>query len=66
MNKYIEIYEKNKKIDDIYLEKYGDTEEICNKNILESLVELGEFANETKVFKYGSIKSPKDKDIILE
>ena len=47
MNKYIEIYEKNKKID-------------------ESLVELGEFANETKVFKYGSIKSPKDKDIILE
>jgi dimeric dUTPase (all-alpha-NTP-PPase superfamily) len=66
MKEYLEVYEKNKKLDNIFLERYGDSIEIENKNILELLVELGEFANESKVFKYWSIKKPKDKDIVLE
>ena len=66
MKKYVELYEKNNELDELFLSTYGDTEEIANKNILELLVELGEFANETKVFKYWSIKKPKDIDTVLE
>jgi len=60
-----QVYENNKKLDNIFFEKYGDTEEIFRKNCIELLVELGEFINETKVFKYWSIKKP-NKELVLE
>ena len=52
------IYERNKQTDLIYASKYGDGEDIFRKNAIELLVELGEFVNETKCFKYWSIKKP--------
>ncbi len=39
---------------------------IFKKNVLELLVEIGELANETRCFKYWSIKGPSDKKDILE
>lgn len=40
--------------------------ETTNKRILALLVELGEFANETRCFKFWSFKGPSPKDVILE
>lgn len=41
-------------------------EETTNERVLAFLVELGELANETRCFKYWSLKSASAKDIILE
>jgi dimeric dUTPase (all-alpha-NTP-PPase superfamily) len=59
------IYENNKRLDKIYFEKYGSNELRYKQNCIELLVELGEFLNETKIFKYWSIKKP-DKEKVLE
>ncbi len=64
-NKFIEIYEENKKLDELFFQKYGNDSEIRRKNKLELLVELGELANETKCFKYWSLKKP-NRDLVLE
>ena len=50
-----EIYEKNKKLDEVFIKKY-DHAELIKKNKLELLVEIGELANETRCFKYWSKK----------
>ena len=65
MDKWQEIYQNNIKLDHIFNEKYTSDKEIYQKNCIELLVELGEFINETKCFKYWSIKKP-DKDKVLE
>lgn len=66
MSDFEKIYLNNKRLDDIFMEKYEKTEpQLFEKNCLEFLTELGEFANETKCFKYWSIKKPK-KDEMLE
>lgn len=65
MNKWQEIYEKNLELDKIFQSKYSTDSEIYHKNCLELLTELGELANETKCFKYWSIKIP-DKSKILD
>lgn len=44
-------------------ESYSSTWE---KRVLALLVELGEFANETRSFKFWSLKGPSPKDVILE
>ena len=59
------IYENNKRLDGIFYQKYQNDVEIYEKNCIEFLVELGEFINETKIFKYWSIKKP-DKEKILD
>ena len=64
-NRWNKIYERNKKTDEIYNLKYGNDKVIFDKNCIELLVELGEFINETKCFKYWSIKSP-DKAKVLD
>ena len=64
-DRWQEIYKKNLYLDEIFNEKYKDDPELFNKNCIEFLVELGEFINETKVFKYWSIKKP-NKEAILE
>jgi len=64
-DKWNEIYEVNKELDMIFYQKYGNSEDIYRKNCIELLVELGEFVNETKVFKYWTVKSP-DKEKMLE
>lgn len=62
-----EIYEESKKLDSLF-EEQNDlfSDEIIEKNILELLVEFGELANETRCFKYWSIKPMSDKEVILE
>ena len=48
-----EIYKKEKIINSHFRRKYNyDNEEIFNKQVLELLCELSEFAYETKCFKY--------------
>ena len=48
-----EIYEKEKIINSHFRKKYNyESEEIFNKQVLELLCELSEFAYETKCFKY--------------
>lgn len=41
-------------------------ESTFDKRVLALLVELGEFANETRCFKYWSLKSPSEKEVILD
>ena len=66
MKKYNDIYRKNKKLDDIFMNKYMDTESsYYEKNCLELIVEIGELANESKCFKYWTVKKP-DKELVLE
>ena len=46
---YNEIYNRNKKLDDIFMNKYFNVEsKYYEKNCLELIVELCELANETK------------------
>ena len=67
MERYQKIYERNKRLDDIFIEKYESQEPLYfEKNCLEFLVELGEFANETKCFKYWSVKKPNHDEVLEE
>lgn len=67
MDDFKEIYERNKELDHIFMEKYEATEPMYfEKNCIEFLVEFGEFVNETKCFKYWSIKEPKMDDVLEE
>lgn len=66
MDRYNDIYNRNKKLDDIFMNKYIATEDkLYEKNCLELIVELCELANESKCFKYWTIKKP-DKELVLE
>ena len=66
MKEYFEVYEQNKRLDAEFDKYYNlNSDEIKEKNILELLVELGELANETRVFKYWSNKSKSEDEIIL-
>lgn len=58
------VYERNKELDEIFFTKYGKEEQFQN-NCIELLVELGEFINETKCFKYWSVKKP-NKELLDE
>ena len=59
------IYKRNIELDQIFYKKYGNGKDIFDKNCIEILVELGEFINETKCFKYWSIKKP-NKEAMLD
>ena len=63
--KWNEIYHNNQKLDKVFYDKYQSDSKIYEKNVIEFLVELGEFVNETKVFKYWTIKKA-DKEKMLE
>ena len=41
-------------------------EDLSNDRFMALLVELGELANETRCFKYWSLKKPSEKDVIIE
>lgn len=67
MEEYKEIYERNKKLDKMFIDKYQASEPyLFEKNCIEFLVELGEFVNETKCFKYWTNKKPKRNDLLEE
>ena len=61
-----EVYEKNNELDNMFIDRYGNTKEINDKNKMELLVELGEFANESRCFKYWSIKKPDREKTLFE
>jgi len=66
MEKYMEIYERNKRLDDIFMNKYRNIEsKYYEKNCLELIVEICELANESKCFKYWTVKKP-NRDELLE
>ena len=60
-----EVYQRNIELDKIFFNNYGNDNLTFKKNCVELLVELGEFINETKCFKYWSAKEP-NKDLVLE
>ena len=61
-----DIYVKNKKLDDIFFEKFKNDDKMFEKNCIELLVEIGEFANESRCFKYWSNKSMKKEETLEE
>ena len=66
MKEFNEYYQRNKQLDKMYEERYGDTvSNVYEKNCLELIVEICEFANESKCFKYWSIKNP-NRVLLLE
>lgn len=67
MKNYAVIYEESKKIEETFDALYNNnSKETIEKNILALLVELGELANETRCFKYWSIKPASAKNVVLE
>ena len=61
-----EIYKKEKIINAHFRKKYDyESEEIFNKQVLELLCELSEFAYETKCFKYWKNEKPSSLDITI-
>lgn len=62
-----DIYQRNKKLDTHFEQKYLNKEPYYfEKNCLELTVEIGEFVNETKCFKYWTIKKPNKDDMLEE
>lgn len=61
-----EIYIKNKRLDDIFFEKFKNDEKMFEKNCIELIVEIAEFANESRCFKYWSNKSTKKEETLEE
>ena len=60
------IYKVTKQIDEQFALHYGNDDEIVRKNRLEILVELGELANETRCFKYWSVRQNGEKEKVLD
>lgn len=52
--------------EEIFLTHKVDYTSTFDKRVLALLVELGEFANETRCFKFWSFKTPSSKDVILD
>lgn len=63
--KWNKLYSDNRYLDEIFINKYKNDNKLYQKNCVELMVEIGEFVNETKVFKYWTTKSP-NKDKMLE
>ena len=65
MEEFKKILKVNQGLDKVFDEKYSSDIDYYNKNCIALLIELGEFINETKCFKYWSIKTP-NMDNVLE
>ena len=67
IEQFNELLEMQKVLDaDILREKGLTLEETYNKRVIAALIELGEFANEQRFFKYWSNKGPSEKETRLE
>lgn len=66
MEQFKQLYIATCKLDEIYIQRYKENEkQFFEKNCISLLVELGEFTNETRCFKYWSIKKP-NRELMLE
>ena len=64
---FIKLYEMQAELDrEIHLNHNTGYEQTFNRRLMAILVELGEFANETRCFKYWSLKGPSAHEIVLE
>ncbi len=62
-----ELYEIQQQLNDRIVKEHNlEDRDLSNDRFMAFLVELGEFANETRCFKYWSLKKPSDKAVILE
>ncbi|WP_164216825.1 dUTP diphosphatase [Virgibacillus sp. YIM 98842] len=61
------LYDMQRELDN-YIEANNDlhNKDVFQEKYLALLVELGELANETRCFKFWSMKQPSERDIILE
>lgn len=67
MDNWNEVYKRNRKLDEIFEEKFGSIEpRIFEKNAIELIVEMCEFANESRFFKYWSNKESNKEEIMEE
>lgn len=66
LTRWNNIYDNNKRLDKIFLEKYQNDSQLFKKNCIELVVEIGEFVNETKTFKYWSNKKPSKEKMLEE
>ena len=62
-----DLYVKQRELDEEIARNHNVTyESTRNKRTLSLLVELGEFANSTRTFKYWSNKGPESKERVLD
>lgn len=62
-----QLYEIQYELNDRILKEHNLVEEdLLNDRFLAFFVELGELANETRCFKYWSLKGPSEKEVIME
>ena len=67
MNDLRPYYQKQKELDAYIQKEHHETYlSTTKKRMLALLVELGEFANETRCFKFWSLKGPSPKEVILD
>jgi len=60
------LFNMQKELDEKIETQHNITTSKLNERFLAFLVELGELANETRCFKYWSVKPPSEKEVILE
>jgi dimeric dUTPase (all-alpha-NTP-PPase superfamily) len=62
-----DLYDLQKKLNDRIVARHGlEGEDLLEKHTLAFMVELGELANETRCFKFWSVKPPSEQAVILE
>ncbi|ASS92116.1 MAG: dUTPase [Bacillaceae bacterium] len=62
-----QLYKMQKELDEKIEKKHGlEEERLIERKVLALLVEIGELANETRCFKFWSVKPPSDREVILE
>ena len=64
--KWNELYKNNQRLDEIFIDKYHDDTRLFDKNCIELMVEIGEFVNETKIFKYWTTKESNMEKVLEE
>ena len=65
--KFTELFKMQYQLDKTINDKHNTTyETTLTKRIMAFMVELGEFANETRCFKYWSVKPSSEKEVVLE
>ena len=62
-----DLYPLQKELDEDSAQRHnGSYESTKDKRLLALLVEFGEFANETRCFKYWSLKPMSEKEVVLD
>lgn len=61
------LFESQRELDQEIAQKHNvDYDDLWNELLMALIVEIGECANETRTFKFWSLKGPSEKNVILE